>query len=144
MRPADEAAKVAAVSAPPPFAWEDWYNLVGGRSIRIDKVDEYLHLIYDDQVIQTFYVSHADATDLSQILSAIIRLPGIPVQPIIQVNKANNTITVRASTNVAQILEKLIAQHDKPKAEIVIDASVLSAETACEQIINYLREHHYV
>jgi bifunctional enzyme CysN/CysC len=30
------------------------------------------------------------------------------------------------------------------KAEIVIDTSVLSAEAACEQIVNYLREHNYV
>jgi pimeloyl-ACP methyl ester carboxylesterase len=37
------------LSSPPPFAWDDWYNLVGGRSIRTDQVDEYLHRIYNDQ-----------------------------------------------------------------------------------------------
>jgi len=37
------------VSPPPPFAWDDWYRLIGGRSIRIDQVDDYLHRIYDDQ-----------------------------------------------------------------------------------------------
>ena len=106
------------------------YKVQTERSIFVFPDTQQKHLIYDDQVIQTFYVSHADATDLSQILSAIIRLPGIPVQPIIQVNKANNTITVRASTNVAQILEKLIAQHDKPKAEIVIDVEILEVNRA--------------
>jgi bifunctional enzyme CysN/CysC len=30
------------------------------------------------------------------------------------------------------------------KPEISIDTSVLSAETACEQIVNYLREHRYL
>jgi epoxyqueuosine reductase len=34
---------------PPPFAWEDWYSLVGGRSIRIEEADDYLRRIYDDQ-----------------------------------------------------------------------------------------------
>jgi general secretion pathway protein D len=106
------------------------YKVQTERSILVFPDTQPKHLIYDDQVIQTFYVSHADATDLSQILSAIIRLPGIPVQPIIQVNKANNTITVRASTNVAQILEKLIAQNDKPRAEVVIDVEILEVNRA--------------
>jgi len=35
--------------APPPFAWDDWYSLVGGRSIRIEEVDDILRKIYDDQ-----------------------------------------------------------------------------------------------
>ena len=34
---------------PPPFAWDDWYALVGGRSIRVEAVDDYLHKIYQDQ-----------------------------------------------------------------------------------------------
>ena len=33
----------------PPFAWEQWYAAVGGRSIRIDAVDEYLRLIREEQ-----------------------------------------------------------------------------------------------
>lgn len=34
---------------PPAFAWEQWYAAVGGRSIRIDEVAEYLRCIYEDQ-----------------------------------------------------------------------------------------------
>ena len=37
------------MTPPPPFAWDAWYALVGGRSIRIDEVDRYLHQIYTDQ-----------------------------------------------------------------------------------------------
>ena len=37
------------MTSPPPFAWDDWYALVGGRSIRIEEVDDILHKIYDDQ-----------------------------------------------------------------------------------------------
>ncbi|OFW30737.1 MAG: hypothetical protein A3H97_10555 [Acidobacteria bacterium RIFCSPLOWO2_02_FULL_65_29] len=101
------------------------YKVLSPQTIFVFPDTQAKHIVYDEQVIQTFYVSHADATDLAQLLSAIIRLPGIPVQPIIQVNKASNTITIRASTAVAQILEKMIAQNDKPKAEIVIDIEIL-------------------
>jgi general secretion pathway protein D len=106
------------------------YKVIGPQNVFVFQDTQAKHVIYDDQVIQTFYVSHADATDLSQILSAIIRLPGIPIQPIIQVNKANNTITVRASTAVVQILEKMIAQNDKPRAEIVVDVEILEVNRA--------------
>jgi epoxyqueuosine reductase QueG len=34
---------------PPPFAWEEWYAAVGGRSIRIEEVSTYLQKIYEDQ-----------------------------------------------------------------------------------------------
>ena len=44
---------------------------------------------------------------------------------MIQVNKAANTLTVRASTSVMQIIEQMIAQNDKPRAEIVIDVEIL-------------------
>ena len=36
-------------ASPPPFAWDDWYALVGGRSIRIEEVDDILQQIYNDQ-----------------------------------------------------------------------------------------------
>ena len=35
--------------SPPPFAWDEWYAAVGGRSIRIDEVQTYLDKIYNDQ-----------------------------------------------------------------------------------------------
>jgi ferredoxin len=35
--------------APPPFAWEEWYARVGGRSIDIEEVSAYLRQIYDGQ-----------------------------------------------------------------------------------------------
>ena len=37
------------MTPPPSFAWDDWYALVGGRSIRIEEVDDILRQIYNDQ-----------------------------------------------------------------------------------------------
>ena len=80
---------------------------------------------YEEQVIRTFYVSHADATELSQMINTIIRVPAMAVQPMIAPNKTNNTITIRATTAVAAIIEKMIESNDKPRAEIVIDVQIL-------------------
>jgi ferredoxin len=37
------------VAPPPAFAWEEWYAAVGGRTIHIDQVDDYLRRIRQDQ-----------------------------------------------------------------------------------------------
>ncbi len=76
------------------------YKVLSDRSIFVFPDTQQKHAQYDDQVIQTFYVSHADATELSQLISSIIRVPQLGVQPLIQFNKSANTITVRASTAV--------------------------------------------
>ena len=57
------------------------YKVLSERSIFVFPDTAPKHAQYDEQVIRTFYLSHADATDVMQILSTIIRLPGIAVQP---------------------------------------------------------------
>jgi len=34
---------------PPPFAWDEWYEAAGGRTIKIDEVEQYLKEIYEVQ-----------------------------------------------------------------------------------------------
>ena len=97
------------------------YKVVNEQSIFVFPDTQPKHLLYDEQVVRTFYISNADPTELSQTLSQLIRIPGIAVQPMIAVNKTSNTITVRATSPVIQILEKIIAQNDKPRAEIIVD-----------------------
>jgi ferredoxin len=45
----DPTSTTAETLRPPAFAWDDWYATVGGRSIRIDEVDEILRRIFEDQ-----------------------------------------------------------------------------------------------
>src|SRR5207253_3262360 len=59
---------------------------------------------------------------------ALVRFPQINIQPIIAFNKTNNTMTVRASTAIMQIIEKVIEQNDKPRAEIVFDVEILEVD----------------
>jgi general secretion pathway protein D len=104
------------------------YKVVNEQSIFVFPDTQPKHLLYDEQVIRTFYLSNADPTELSQTLSQLIRIAGIPIQPMIAVNKTSNSISVRATSPVVQILEKIIAQNDKPRAEIVVDVSILEVD----------------
>ena len=101
------------------------YKVLSERSILIFEDSAPKHQQYDEQVIQTFYLSNADATELTQLLSQAFRPAGIAIQPAFAPNKTQNSITIRATAPVLGILEKLIQQNDKPRAEIVVDVEIM-------------------
>jgi type II secretory pathway component GspD/PulD (secretin) len=102
-----------------------FYKVVNPKTIIVvnDRADKRQQ--YDDMVVRVFYVSHSDATELSQTVTTIMRVPQMPVAPVIMPNKTANTITVRATTQVADIIERIIRANDKPRAEVVIDVQIL-------------------
>ena len=102
-----------------------FYKVINDRTIMVIADNPQKRANYEEQVIRTFYVSHADATELAQMINTIIRVPAMAVQPMIAPNKTSNTITIRATTAVAAIIERMIESNDKPRAEIVIDVQIL-------------------
>jgi general secretion pathway protein D len=94
-----------------------FYKVINDRTIMVIADNPQKRANYEEQVIRTFYVSHADATELAQTINTIIRVPAMAVQPMVSPNKTNNTITIRATTAVAAIIEKMIDSNDKPRAE---------------------------
>jgi type II secretory pathway component GspD/PulD (secretin) len=102
-----------------------FYKVINERTIMVIPDNAQKRALYEEQVIRTFFVSHADATELAQILNGIIRIPALAVAPQIVANKTNNTITVRASANIVAIIERIVEQNDNPKAEVIIDVQIL-------------------
>src|SRR6267142_2492273 len=119
-----------------------FYKVINQSTIMVIPDNAQKRANYEEQVIRTFYVAHADATELSQMINTIIRVPAMAVQPMIAPNKTSNTITIRATTAVAAIIEKMIEANDKPRAEIVIDVQILEirrdrAKTFGVELSNY-------
>ena len=52
-----------------------------------------------------------------------MRIPQMAVQPMMMPNKTANTITVRATAPVMDVMERLIRANDKPRAEVVLDVA---------------------
>ena len=102
-----------------------FYKIINERTIMVIPDNAQKRALYEEQVIRTFFVSHADATELAQILNGIIRIPALAVAPQIVANKTSNTITVRASANIVAIIERIVAQNDNPKAEVILDVQIL-------------------
>lgn len=80
---------------------------------------------YEDQVIRTFYLNHADSGEIVQLLNQVARLGNQQVNPQIAATKSSNTITVRGTTTMVDIIERLIEANDNPRAEVVIDVQIL-------------------
>ena len=102
-----------------------FYKVINERTIMVIPDNAQKRALYEEQVIRTFFISHADATELAQILNGVIRIPALAVAPQIVANKTNNTITVRASANIVQIIQRVVEQNDNPKAEVLLDVQIL-------------------
>jgi general secretion pathway protein D len=102
-----------------------FYKVINDRTIMVIPDTPPKRAQYEEQVIRTFFVSHVDATELAQLINTIIRVPSMAVQPMIAPNKTANTITIRATANVASIIEKVIEANDNPRAEVVVDVQIL-------------------
>ena len=107
-----------------------FYKVVNPRTIMVIPDTPPKRAAYEEQVIRTFYLSHADAAELVQTVQQILQLPGLPVQPRVLANKTQNSLTVRASDRVMNIIDQVIRNNDKPRAEIVIDVEIIEVNRA--------------
>ncbi len=102
-----------------------FYRVLNERTIIVAADSTQKRQQYEEQVIRTFFISHADASELTQTLTGLVRVAGMPIQPQIQFNKTANTITARATAPVMLIIERVIAANDKPRAEVMVEVSIL-------------------
>jgi general secretion pathway protein D len=102
-----------------------WYKVLNERTILVIQDTTQKRQQYEDQIIRTFYLSHADPQEIYNMVNMVVRIQGIAITPVVSVNKTSNTITVRGTPNIVNILEKVIQANDRPRAEIVIDVELL-------------------
>ena len=107
-----------------------YYKVTGAKTIIIIPDQPAKHQQYDDLVMRVFYINHADATELATHVNSVIRIPQMPVSPMVLANKASNSITVRATAPVMDIVERLIHANDRPHAEVVLDVQILEVNNA--------------
>jgi type II secretory pathway component GspD/PulD (secretin) len=102
-----------------------FYSVLDEHTIIVAQDTNPNRLKYDRQVIVTFPISYADATELATMVTTITRTTTAAIQPVIQANKTPNTITVRATQAVMDVIRQVILTNDKPRAEITVDVEVL-------------------
>jgi general secretion pathway protein D len=102
-----------------------FYKVVNDRTILVIPENAQNRAKYEEMVIRTFYLSHADSQEVVQLLNTIMRVPGVPLVPAFVANKTQNSITVRGAAPLVAIMERLIEANDRPPAEIVLDVQIM-------------------
>ncbi len=102
-----------------------YYKVINPRSIIVIADSPAKRGVYDEQAVQTFYLSSADATEIEQLLTKVVTTQTTGVRPTFAANKAGNSITVRGTAPMLQMVERLIMMNDKPRAEISVDVEIL-------------------
>ncbi|HSG00408.1 MAG TPA: secretin N-terminal domain-containing protein [Vicinamibacterales bacterium] len=82
---------------------------------------------FEELYVQTFYLSHADATEVQQLLTQLTQT-GPAVRPVIQPQKGANALVVKATAPVLEVITEVIRSVDKPRAEVVIDIQILEVD----------------
>lgn len=80
---------------------------------------------YEDYVVKTFYIKNTTTIQELQELSTTVRSV-TEIRRAFTFN-AQNAILVRGTTDQVALAEKLIADLDKPKSEVVVDVIVMEA-----------------
>ncbi len=102
-----------------------FYKVLNERTILVIPDTAQNRNRYEEMVVRTFYLSHADAQDVVQLLNAVMRVPGVPMVPAFFANKNQNSITVRGSAPLVAIMERLVEANDRPPGEIILDVQIL-------------------
>lgn len=83
---------------------------------------------YEDQYVQTFFLSHANPTDLQTQLNALLNGTNIAVRPAFSPNKDNNSLTVKATAPVLAVISNFVNSMDRPVPEVFIEAEILEVD----------------
>lgn len=102
-----------------------FYKILNARTILVIPDNAQNRAKYEEQVVRTFFVSHADATEVAQLLNTVLRVPGVAIIPTIAPNKTRNTITVRGTAAMVAIMERVVEANDRPSAEVLLDVSIM-------------------
>ena len=103
-----------------------WYKVINERTIFVIQDTPQKRQQYEEQMMRTFYMSHADPQEMYQPAQAgRCASRAWPIAPFVSANKTTNTITVRGTPNIVNILEKVIQANDRPRAEVIVDVEIL-------------------
>ena len=96
-----------------------FYKIIDEHTILIAADTPQNRKTYEDLVIKTFFLSNADVTEVANALRALLQTTRISV------NKAENSITLRDTSDKVAVAERIVEQNDKQVAEVVVDVELL-------------------
>lgn len=100
-----------------------FYRVLDEQTIMILQDTQQNRQRFEDRIIQTFFLSNSDVSDVMTILRSLLNTR------FIATNERLNAIAMMDSVEKVKIAERLIEQNDKAKAEVVVDVELLQINT---------------
>jgi len=100
-----------------------FYKVIDEHTILIAADTPQNRRIYEDLVIQTFFLSNSEVKDMMTILRSLVDAKKIAT------NDQLNAIILRDTADKVKVAERIIEANDKSKAEVVIDVELLQIST---------------
>lgn len=101
-----------------------FYRVLDEQTIMILQDTQQNRQRFEDRIIQTFFLSNSDVSDVMTILRSLLNTR------FIATNERLNAIAMMDSVEKVKIAQRLIEQNDKAKAEVVVDVELLQIDTA--------------
>ncbi len=106
-----------------------FFKVIDKKTIMVFKASPQNREQYENQIIKTYYLSHADPNELRSTLTTINN------QLKVFTDKRTNAIIVKAKPLELSIVDQVIRTLDKPKAEVMIYLELMEVtENSLEQM----------
>ncbi len=77
---------------------------------------------YQEQVVKSFFLAHADAKNVMTLLRTMARIKDV------YVDEKLNMVAVRDTPEVVRLAEKLVRMADRPDAEVMLDVEIMEVK----------------
>ncbi len=104
-------------------ASKNFYRIIDDKTILVAPDNIQKRQQYELNALKTFYLSNINVQDVQQQLTAIMR--SAYKAPNIQVDKTLNSLTVRDTPQVVEMIGRLLRKWDKPRGEVLIDVEIM-------------------
>jgi general secretion pathway protein D len=96
-----------------------FYKVLDDHTVLIAADTPQNRRVYEDLVIQTFFLSNSEVKEMMTILRSLVDAKKLAV------NEQLNAIILRDTADRVKVAEKIIETNDKAKAEVVVDVELL-------------------
>lgn len=100
-----------------------FYKVLDEHSIIVAEDNPQNRRIYEDLVIQTFFLSNADPKESMTMLRSLVGAKNIAS------NDQLNAIVLRDTADKVKVAERILMTNDKARGEVVVDVELLQIET---------------
>ena len=104
-----------------------FWKPIGSNSIFVTQENPTKRREYEDQEVKVFYLSNITSPqELQEVMTTLRQV--IEVQKLFNYS-SQNAIVVKAEPDRMALAEKIIADLDKPKAEVLVDVTVMEVDS---------------